>query len=302
MSGPGVGVRVLCCCPSACSAACLHSGLRADLLRCPACWGRLAAAVGGRAAVAAALLLVLDCSGVCRCRLGGFEPLPHPAQRAAGELLGDFRALVQPQHGRNRLGGCVQTAFDAFVRILIDPGRARHGVRHLQVLLPVALSINYRPSIPFAGHDMEYVISKSFSQFQHEQQLPELESRLKAVEAGRRLLAYPPPCCLTLGLVAREGVAAAAAGEPIKGGGGEQALPHWLSSLSNLAVGLAGTEGAAAAWFGLWQLALARCCWPEPLPAMRLRRPRPPRLPCPTQLHTPCPTQLPCPLPQRRPK
>ena len=31
---------------------------------------------------------------------------------------------------------------------------------------------------------MEYVISKSFSQFQHEQQLPELESRLKAAEAG----------------------------------------------------------------------------------------------------------------------
>ena len=40
-----------------------------------------------------------------------------------------------------------------------------------------------------AGHDMEYVIGKSFSQFQHEQQLPELESRLKAVEAGAR-------CCL----------------------------------------------------------------------------------------------------------
>lgn len=51
---------------------------------------------------------------------------------------------------------------------------------------------------------MEYVISKSFSQFQHEQQLPELESRLKAVEAGRRLVAYPPPCCLAVGLAGRE--------------------------------------------------------------------------------------------------
>lgn len=39
-----------------------------------------------------------------------------------------------------------------------------------------------------AGYDMEYVISKSFSQFQHEQQLPELESRLKAAEAGACLL------------------------------------------------------------------------------------------------------------------
>lgn len=44
---------------------------------------------------------------------------------------------------------------------------------------------------------MEYVISKSFSQFQHEQQLPELESRLKAAEAGgchkRGCSCCPPP-------------------------------------------------------------------------------------------------------------
>ena len=31
---------------------------------------------------------------------------------------------------------------------------------------------------------MEYVISKSFTQFQHEQQLPQLESRLRAVKSG----------------------------------------------------------------------------------------------------------------------
>ncbi|EFN51423.1 hypothetical protein CHLNCDRAFT_28067, partial [Chlorella variabilis] len=32
-------------------------------------------------------------------------------------------------------------------------------------------------------YDMEYVIGKSFSQFQHERQLPQLESRLKAIES-----------------------------------------------------------------------------------------------------------------------
>lgn len=46
---------------------------------------------------------------------------------------------------------------------------------------------------------MEYVISKSFSQFQHEQQLPQLQSRLKAVEAGGRpgmLCVYVFSVCL----------------------------------------------------------------------------------------------------------
>lgn len=38
------------------------------------------------------------------------------------------------------------------------------------------------PSRP--GQNIEYVIAKSFSQFQHEQQLPQLESRLRATEAG----------------------------------------------------------------------------------------------------------------------
>ncbi|KAI7838418.1 hypothetical protein COHA_007790 [Chlorella ohadii] len=43
--------------------------------------------------------------------------------------------------------------------------------------------LNLIRRIEGSGYDMEYVISKSFSQFQHEQQLPELESRLKAAEA-----------------------------------------------------------------------------------------------------------------------
>ncbi|KAL4452733.1 hypothetical protein ABPG75_008395 [Micractinium tetrahymenae] len=43
--------------------------------------------------------------------------------------------------------------------------------------------LNLLRRIEGSGADMEYVISKSFSQFQHEQQLPQLESRLKAVES-----------------------------------------------------------------------------------------------------------------------
>ncbi|PRW61094.1 superkiller viralicidic activity 2-like 2 isoform A [Chlorella sorokiniana] len=43
--------------------------------------------------------------------------------------------------------------------------------------------LNLLRRIEGSGHNMEYVISKSFSQFQHEQQLPELESRLRAAEA-----------------------------------------------------------------------------------------------------------------------
>lgn len=42
---------------------------------------------------------------------------------------------------------------------------------------------------------MEYVISKSFSQFQHEHELPQLQSRLQAVEAGARPRAASQQLC-----------------------------------------------------------------------------------------------------------
>lgn len=51
-----------------------------------------------------------------------------------------------------------------------------------------------------AGASMEYVISHSFSQFQHEKQLPQMESRLKALEVSQEerrhaSIKLPIPCC-----------------------------------------------------------------------------------------------------------
>ena len=40
------------------------------------------------------------------------------------------------------------------------------------------------PPAAAAGANMEYVIAHSFSQFQHEKQLPQMTSRLKALEVG----------------------------------------------------------------------------------------------------------------------
>ena len=110
---------------------------RAVLLCCPACWERLAAAVGGRAALAAPLLVcwtVLVCAGAALEGLSHCHTLPNMLR---GSDWGMFGPSFRSSTAETDWAVVFQQACDAFFHILIGSCRARHGVRHLQVLLPV---------------------------------------------------------------------------------------------------------------------------------------------------------------------